>query len=125
MEMFSRHGARSGLGALDILPPELLQNILPLLSHPAIRSFANVNSCARDFVVTLPMLRDVVGHAAELLLALRDREIIHHFSIVDIYYTLTISSCALCGEFGRHCSLSNLLRCCKRCITKGVFSSYI
>ena len=121
MNSFPRHGNRKDLGVLSTLPLEVFQNILPLLPYPAIRKFANLNSYARDQVVALPIFRDVVNHAAELLVALRDREIIHHFAIIDIHKVLTTSSCELCGEFGRHCSLSNLLRCCKQCILKGVF----
>jgi hypothetical protein len=108
--------ASSSVGALDLLPPEVLHSILTWLDFLSILRFSLASKRANESVHSLPAHRDLFLHASAALAALgRTRTIAHH-SAGRLRAVLRAWRCLYCGGFGAYLFLPTCERCCWFCL---------
>ncbi|PTD05232.1 hypothetical protein FCULG_00000252 [Fusarium culmorum] len=83
--------SNAGLGSLDQLPTELLDDIKYRLDV-------------------------IVSHGLNLFCALLRTRLAVHVSLLDFYDALCTKTCSICGEFGGFMSLLTWKKCCFQCL---------
>ncbi|KAH7165899.1 F-box domain-containing protein [Dactylonectria macrodidyma] len=106
----------SGLGALDVLPVEILSSICLMLDVDAGFRFSQVSRRARAIVASVPEYLHLGDHALKCLCALLRTDIGHHVAISTLHSALLNHDCESCGFFAGYLFLPTLTRCCFRCI---------
>ncbi|KAF5588516.1 hypothetical protein FPANT_6591 [Fusarium pseudoanthophilum] len=104
------------LGALDLLPNELLNIILrnlDLLSH---FRFRHVNRRSRVLASGLREYKAVVRHGIEGFRGMLRSRLATHFTFGDMYRALIHEACSFCKNFGGFLYLPTAARCCFECI---------
>lgn len=107
----------STLGNLDVLPLEVLQEIIPHLDLYTINSLRCVNSRSLSVVESVPEYKAIELHART---ALRAAFLIGTAKIIScgtLYDTLCSHSCTHCGDFGPYVYLITCKRVCYFCFT--------
>ncbi|RBR06136.1 uncharacterized protein FIESC28_11151 [Fusarium coffeatum] len=107
-----------GLGILDCLPPELLNDVLFRLDVHSLFKFRQTNLRSRQMVDSLKQYQMVVSHGLNLFCALLRTSLAIDTPLLDFYDILCTKNCSLCGEFGGFVSLLIWKRCCFGCIKK-------
>ena len=105
-----------GLGSLDRLPLELLQDVVFQLDVHSLFKFRQTNLRSRQMVDSLKQYQMVISHGLNLLCALLRTQLAINLSLLDIYNALCTKTCSLCGEFGGFMSLLVWTRCCFQCL---------
>ncbi|OTB01163.1 hypothetical protein M426DRAFT_75345 [Hypoxylon sp. CI-4A] len=108
----------TGLGPLDRLPLELLQDVLLRLDMHSLFHFRQLNLRSRQMVDYLRQYRMVVAHGLNLLCALLRTRLASTVSLLDCYHALCTKACASCGEFGGFVSFLTWYRCCIQCLQR-------
>lgn len=106
----------TGLGSLDRLPLELLNDVMLRLDIHSLFNFRQTNLRSRQTVDSLKQYQVVVLHGLNLLCALLRTRLATSVSLFDFYYALCTKACALCDEFGGFISLLTWNRCCFKCL---------
>ncbi|QGI77056.1 hypothetical protein CEK25_003785 [Fusarium fujikuroi] len=104
------------LGALDILPNELLNSILRNLDLLSYFRFRRVNRRSRVLASELQEYKAVVRHGIEGFRGMLRARLATHFTFEDMYRALTTESCSFCAKFGGFLYLPTACRCCFACI---------
>ncbi|KAI9890834.1 MAG: hypothetical protein M1814_003618 [Vezdaea aestivalis] len=110
----TKHG---GLGALHILPSEILCRVFGFLDLQSLADIRAVNWSIRDFVDGIPQYKLIIKHAPNALRALLSTERAESFTLFDLFRTLHTPDCSICGEFGALLDLFSCRRQCVKCAT--------
>ncbi|KAF5611393.1 f-box domain protein [Fusarium subglutinans] len=104
------------LGALDVLPNELLNIILRNLDLLSYFRFRHVNRRARILASELQEYKAVVRHGIEGFRGMLRMRLATHFTFEDMYRALIGETCQFCKNFGGFLCLLTATRCCFACI---------
>ncbi|EHK15319.1 uncharacterized protein TRIVIDRAFT_38294 [Trichoderma virens Gv29-8] len=113
-----RRTCNAGVGYLDRLPLELLQDALLRLDMHSLFTFRQTNLRSRQIVDSLNQYQMVATHGLNLFCALLRTRLANDIPLFDFYYALCTKACTLCGEFGGFISLLTWTRCCFMCLRK-------
>jgi hypothetical protein len=92
---------QSSLGALvAALPVELQHSVLLHIDIKTLGSLRRVSYAFKSLVDSLPCYKQLRTYASDSLRALRDTKTIALHTLGDVYYALTSTLCAVCGDFG-------------------------
>ncbi|KAF7563541.1 hypothetical protein G7046_g598 [Stylonectria norvegica] len=101
-------------GLLDLLPFELVFEVLVRLNIPDLTSFRRVNRRAMELVNSIDAYRAVWEHCPNVIRAILSIEATS-FSCTTLYETLRTSECEVCGRFGGYLYLLTCQRVCFMC----------
>lgn len=104
-----------GLGALDRLPPETLNNIISLSDLPSLDKFKAVNKLAYELVSGHTQLRVIYTQAYEVIRGLHAIKVAHRITLGTIFEVLCTSKCNECDDYGGYVYLVTFERVCGRC----------
>ncbi|KAL8762832.1 MAG: hypothetical protein Q9184_001218 [Pyrenodesmia sp. 2 TL-2023] len=108
---------QTALGALEVLPLEVLQEVLDNLDLQSLTDFRSVSKRARYLVSCIPRYHTIIRHVPYALRFMLSTKTAFHWTLSQLYEALTSRKCFLCGNFGGFLSVLNCRRCCFRCIT--------
>lgn len=114
---FSR-SSDSTLGALEVLPPELLTAITLLLDLQSALQLSHTNIRAKDLIAGVREYRQTREHALQCLWAAFKTRVAPTLYISAIHTALITRECSLCGAFGRFFSLLTATQCCFICLER-------
>ena len=114
---YIRKPPRVDLGALDILPLELLQGLLSQLDLCTLTQFRRVNRRAIEVVASIPQYKAVTTHARNVLLGMLSIQTGQHISCETVYKTLCTAECEQCGDSGGYLYLLTCERVCFLCLS--------
>lgn len=106
------------LGQLDILPLEIIQNILELLDLHTLTLVQSLSHRSNLLVHNLPQHRELVTHAPNALRAMLSPGLAPHFTIKHLSRALRTQDCFKCGSFGAYLYLLECRRSCWLCLAK-------
>ncbi|KAF2012958.1 hypothetical protein BU24DRAFT_412267 [Aaosphaeria arxii CBS 175.79] len=109
--------AKFGLGTLDVLPLELLQESLSHLDVSTLTKFRHINRRAADVVESIPEFKAIVMHAPNALLGILSVETGHLISCKALYEQLCTAECEHCGSFAGYLYVLTCSRVCFHCFT--------
>ncbi|KAG8426320.1 hypothetical protein J3459_008234 [Metarhizium acridum] len=101
-------------GRLDLLPTELIANVLLALDLPSLTAFRRVNRRAMSLVDSLHQYRMIFEHCPDILRAIVSIDA-KHFDCTDLFETLCTTKCATCDRFGGYLYLITCHRVCYFC----------
>ncbi|KAF4501119.1 hypothetical protein FAGAP_2704 [Fusarium agapanthi] len=104
------------LGALDILPNELLNIILRNLDLLSYFRFRHVSRRSRILVSELQEYKAIVRHGIEGFRGMLRTRLATYFTFEDMYRALINETCSFCKKFGGFLYLPTAARCCFACI---------
>ena len=107
---------KSASSKFDLLPAELLQDILLSLDFQALRCLRAVNFAIKQLVEAFPAYRDVVEYAPNALRALADTNLLSYFSATQVHTILQSDRCSTCNDYGPYLFLLTCRRCCILCL---------
>lgn len=105
------------LGKLQLLPLEVLHEMLLLLDIHTLLRFRQLNGRAREAVCTLQGYRLVMTHALEAICVLLRTHMAAWFTLSNLLNVLCTRDCLACGSFGGFIFLPSLTKCCLPCLT--------
>jgi len=106
------------LGALDILPLEILQNILiEELDLGTLTLLRSTSSSFRRAIDELPQYRAIARYAPSSIRAALSLEVASAYSCKDLYDSLCTSKCSACGKFSAFLYVPRCQRTCYQCFT--------
>ena len=108
----------STLGALGLLPLEIIYEICYLLDIRSLLNFRHVNRRAQQIVRGTRGFEAVVTHALEALCVILRTNIASWFTLNDLFEALCTRDCRLCDSFGGFIFLPSFIRCCFACIRR-------
>ena len=103
-------------GIFDVLPVELLHQVLSSLDFETLKNVRAVNYCFKALIEAFPPYKYLVKHALNALRALTDTRLIAQFDANQLYSTLRLDRCVCCNEFGPFLFLPTCERCCFNCL---------
>lgn len=106
----------TGLGSLNRIPLELLQDVLLRLDMRSLARFRQTNLRSRQTVDSLREYQVVTSHGMNLICALGRTGYAPFVSLSECYYALCTKECVSCGEFSGFISFLNWHRCCFKCL---------
>lgn len=112
-----RPSSTKNIGALSILPVELLVEILHQTDLQTLPSFRCVNRRARELVGWLPQYKAITTHALNIIRGILRIDLGPWIACSKLYETLVTSDCENCGEFGGYLYLLTCTRVCFLCFT--------
>ena len=104
-----------GLGRLDLLPLELLHDVIERLDMLSLQRFREVNLASMQTVDSMGKYETVLLYGATLLRAILRTELAYQVCLSTFYSTLCTRPCSICGEFGGFVSIIEFVRCCFAC----------
>lgn len=116
----SNTASLQALGQLDLLPLEILQNILQLLDLHTLTLMQSINHRSKLLVDSLPQHREVITHAPNALRAIIGTGLAPHFTIGHLSRALRAQDCSECGSFGAFLHLLDCRRFCWLCVVTAV-----
>lgn len=114
---FSR-SSDSTLGALEVLPPELLTAITLLLDLQSALQLSHTNTRAKDLIAGVREYRQTREHAPQCLWAAFKTLVASSLCVTAIHTALVTRECSRCGAFGRFFSLLTATQCCFLCLER-------
>ncbi|KAF1984218.1 hypothetical protein K402DRAFT_395884 [Aulographum hederae CBS 113979] len=111
-------GSRASLGALAVLPIELLQEIFLQTSIESLFRLRQTNRRIRYVVDGMHEYRRVASHALEAYRSLLRSGVATTITLRRLFGLLCQEKCVLCGEFAGFLCLVDCVRCCFHCIKK-------
>ena len=102
-------------GRLDLLPGELITNVLLALDLPSLTTFRRVNRRAMSLVDSLRQYRMILEHCPDVLRAIISFEA-KHFDCMTLFQTLSTAKCETCDRFGCHIYFITCKRVCDLCV---------
>lgn len=115
----SQHSVRQPVGRLDLLPLELVSEILLALDVPTLTSFRRVNRRAMELVDSLHQYQMILKHCPNVLRAIVSVSA-SSFACRVLYNTLFTTRCSSCDRFGGYLYLITCSRVCYFCFTRNV-----
>lgn len=112
----SRTSNRSSLGRLDLLPPELLLEVLNLLDFQSLSRISRVSLRGMKTIEALSSYRDIMTHCPTILAALGKTQLLRFHSAALLRQVLLEEICASCFEFGAFLFLPTCERICFECL---------
>lgn len=103
-------------GRLDLLPAELIAEVLLALDLPSLTAFRRVNRRAMGLVDSLHQYQMVFNHCPDVLRAIVSIDA-KHFDCTSLFETLSTTKCATCDRFGGRLYLITCKRVCYFCFT--------
>lgn len=103
-------------GRLDLLPAELIAEVLLVLDLPSLTAFRRVNRRAMSLVDSLHQYLMVFNHCPDILRAIVSIDA-KHFDYATLFKTLSTTKCATCDRFGSYLYLITCKRACYFCFT--------
>ncbi|KAI1504210.1 hypothetical protein F5X99DRAFT_54165 [Biscogniauxia marginata] len=103
-------------GRLDLLPAELMAEVLLALDLPSLTAFRRVNRRAMGLVDSLRQYLMVFNHCPDVLRAVVSIDA-KHFDCATLFQTLSTTTCATCDRFGSYLYLVTCKRVCYFCFT--------
>lgn len=114
----ARPRAPHGLGDLDGLPVELLNEILLHLDLRTLFDLRNVNLRASELVDSLPQFKALVAHAPNTIRGILQIGTGRWVTARSLYTRLCAPECEHCGDFGGYLYLMTGRRVCFLCLTQ-------
>ncbi|KAF2756886.1 hypothetical protein EJ05DRAFT_46525 [Pseudovirgaria hyperparasitica] len=111
------HQPLNSLGHLDMLPVELLSEVLLDLDVCTLMAFRCVNRQAIAIVDSLPNFRRVVENCIDVIRAIVATGA-NDYTFNTLYNRLSMSDCVKCGRFGGYLYLITCQRLCYFCFTR-------
>ncbi|KAH9884600.1 hypothetical protein F4778DRAFT_556881 [Xylariomycetidae sp. FL2044] len=108
---------KTSAGQLDLLPPELIDEVLRMLDIPTLTTFRRVNQRAMHLVDSLPPYRRLWTSCRTILRAVVSINAAS-FSCETLFQALTGEKCESCGLFGGYLYLITCKRVCYVCFTE-------
>lgn len=112
----SHDSSSSFIGALGVLPVELLNAIFSTLDIQSLTVLRRVSQRSRLAVDTLPQYRSIRLHGPELLRASLSLKLSGSTTLSELYGALTTASCFFCGDFGAFIYILSCNRVCLLCV---------
>ncbi|KAL7943429.1 hypothetical protein V8C42DRAFT_106875 [Trichoderma barbatum] len=107
----------TNIGALDALPPELIQKILSQLDLRTLADFRLVNRRARELVNFVPEYNAITTHAHNALRGILSIKTGRWITCNTLYERLCTPKCEQCGDFGGYLYLITCKRVCFLCLS--------
>lgn len=112
------HGSYYGLGALGVLPLEIIHMALIRLDIQSLIDFRRVNKRARLVTDSMPQYKHILAHAPASIRGSLNIKTARFFSCQDLYEKLSTAECDSCGDFGGYLYLVTCRRVCFLCFTE-------
>lgn len=109
---------RAGLGALDLLPQELLVIVLHHLDLQTLTDFRRINHQARRSVDAVPEYSLCVCHAPNAVRGMLCLGSARFNTCRGLYEKICTPNCDKCGDFGGYIYLITCRRVCFNCFTE-------
>jgi hypothetical protein len=106
------------LGALDQLPTELLQGLLPQLDLCSLMQFRRVNRRAIEVVESILQYKAIATHASNVLQGALRTGAGNWISCETVYEKLCTAECEQCGDFGGYLYILTCERVCFLCLSE-------
>ncbi len=106
------------LGALDVLPLELLHMLLIGLDLRTFTDFRRINRRAMEVVESIPQYKAVITHAHSVLLGIMSIETGRWITCQTLYDKLCTAECEECGDFGGYIYVLTCKRVCFLCFSE-------
>ncbi|KAH8589190.1 hypothetical protein B0O99DRAFT_692758 [Bisporella sp. PMI_857] len=110
---------RNSVGQLDVLPLEIVTDVLVALDLPTLTAFRRVNRRAMSLVDSLHQYGTVLKHCPNVLRAIISIDA-NYFDCRSLYKTLSTSKCETCDRFGGYLYLITCKRVCYFCFTSNL-----
>ncbi|KAH6653365.1 hypothetical protein BKA67DRAFT_501432, partial [Truncatella angustata] len=108
----------TNVGDLDVLPPELQQEILSQLDLRSLTVFQRVNRRATELVNSLPQYKTINTHALNALRGILSIETGKWITYKTLYEKLCTLECENYGDFGGYLYLLTYKRVCFLCFSQ-------
>lgn len=106
-------------GQLDLLPLEIVTDILLALDIPSLTAFRLGNRRTMAMVDSLHQYRMILKHCPTVLRAMISIEA-RSFDLLTLYRTLTTTKCGTCDKFGHYLYLITCKRVCWFCFNRNL-----
>jgi hypothetical protein len=103
------------LGALDVLPTEILLSIIKTLPLPDLLQYRNLSKSSRQFVDSITEFSEITRHAQQTLRGIIAIQTSAEITLAILYQTLCDRECDACGVLTQHIWLPTCRRICLRC----------
>lgn len=110
--------------ALLSLPPEILHLILQHLPIQTLTQSRLLSTSIRHLISTNPLYIPIYTHVSSTLRAILATEVGTQITLLQLYFSLTDSSCSLCGSFGDFFNLLTGTRTCHACFATSLRHPY-
>ncbi|GAB0132884.1 hypothetical protein EsDP_00001305 [Epichloe bromicola] len=107
------------VGRLDLLPAELIAEVLLALDIPSLTTFRRINRRAMSLVDSLRQYFVIFQHCPNILRAIVSIDA-KHFDCATLFKTLLTTNCATCDRFGCYLYLITCKRVCYFCFTTNI-----
>ncbi|KAF5021563.1 hypothetical protein F66182_6392 [Fusarium sp. NRRL 66182] len=108
---------RCSAGQLDLLPAELLIQVLLSVDLPSLTRFRRVNRRAMELVDSVPQYDAIMKHCPNIIRAILSIQA-DAFDCHVLYTTLSTTRCSTCKRFGDYLYLIDCRRVCYFCFTR-------
>ncbi|KAI2603993.1 uncharacterized protein GGS25DRAFT_506479 [Hypoxylon fragiforme] len=115
--------AETDVGVLDILPLELLQDVVSHLDLRSLTSFRSVNRRATEIALSLREYRAITTHYQSSLCVMLAVDTSRRITCRTLYAALRTSTCKRCGDEGGYLFTSTCERLCTHCLSEASVSS--
>ncbi|KAH6973860.1 hypothetical protein BKA56DRAFT_464028, partial [Ilyonectria sp. MPI-CAGE-AT-0026] len=116
LSAISRDSSSSSIGRLDLLPQELLLQVLDLLDLQSLSRLSRVSLKGKRAVEALRSYRDVMRYSPSILGALGATRLLQIHSAALLRQVLLEGQCVSCFEFGAFLFLPTCERVCFDCL---------
>jgi hypothetical protein len=106
------------LGALERLPTELLQGLLPELDLCSLMQFRCVNRRAIEIVESIPQYKAIATYVSNVLQGAVRIGTAKWISCETVYEKLCSAECEQCGDFGGYLYILTCKRVCFLCLSE-------
>ena len=104
-------------GVLDLLPLELLQDMLAKLDLLSLTNLQAVNRQAFTVVNSIPAFKAIITHARTALRSIIAVKAGHLVTCQDLYDSMLFPKCATCGDYGEYIYVLTCKRVCYLCLS--------
>ncbi|EEU39427.1 uncharacterized protein NECHADRAFT_81591 [Fusarium vanettenii 77-13-4] len=118
LSTISRTSNSSSLGLLDVLPAEILLEVLQLIDFQSLSRLLRTSLRGKEVVEAFRLYHEVMRHCPKVLAALGETRLLRHHSSALVRQVLSEQKCASCFEFGGFLFLPTCERICHDCLDK-------
>jgi hypothetical protein len=108
------------LGALEVLPLEVIQHIILQLDLASLFRFRQVSYRARTIVDSLWQYQKMTSHALGAFCLLLRKQLATRVALLDFYRLFCEEECGFCSSFGNLVYFPTWTRCCSVCLSKRI-----
>ncbi|KAK5116506.1 hypothetical protein LTR62_008055 [Meristemomyces frigidus] len=110
---------RTNLGSLELLPLELISQVLSQLDLVTLAAFRRLNARSMQIVDSMPSYRTIIRECPGVLRGLYSIQYGSQVLVEQLWHTLGTANCQDCGDFGGYIYLLTCRRVCFRCFWSG------